>query len=301
MTGTVVTTHALSKAYGRFEALKPLNLSVPAGSVFALVGTNGAGKTTTLRLLLNMIAPTRGTATVLGVDSRRLSPTEWAQIGYVAENQRMPGRMRVASYIRYLRPFYPSWDPALESTILEQLQLPPDRRIKDLSHGMRLKMALACALPFRPRLLMLDEPFSGLDPLVREEFMQGLLRRTGETTIVISSHELSEIEDVTTHIALIDRGTLIHQGAIETIRRRVRHIRITCDATVIPMPRTPCTWIDVRADGPSFSCIDTDCVESEVEAHIRALFTGVQCVDMETLPLRSIVTALVRRTRGATA
>ena len=181
------------KKFGRHEALRGLSFSVPEGSAYALIGANGAGKTTTIRILLNILEPERGHATVLGVDSRRISPRELSQIGYVSENQDMPERLTVAEYLDYLRPFYPSWDKALEATLHAQLRLPMDRRIGHLSHGMRMKMALACALPYRPKLLILDEPFSGLDPLVRDEFMEGLLQQAGEMTVLISSHELSEI------------------------------------------------------------------------------------------------------------
>ncbi len=210
----IVRADNLWKRFGRFDALQGLSFSVPEGSTFALLGANGAGKTTTIKVLMNIIEPTAGNATVLGVDSRAMSPRELAQIGYVSENQDMPGRMTVSAYIDYLRPFYASWDRALEADILGQFRLPPERRIKDLSHGMRLKMALACALPFRPKLLVLDEPFSGLDPLVRDEFMEGLMRRTGAMTILISSHELAEIEDLTTHVAFLDRGKLLFQEAM---------------------------------------------------------------------------------------
>ena len=183
----IIQTDNIWKKYGRFDALEGLSIAVPEGSAFALIGANGAGKSTTIKLLMNMIAPTRGRATVLGVDSQQLSTREMAQIGYVSENQKMPGRMTVGGYIAYLRGFYPNWDRELEADILAQLRLPPERKIKDLSHGMRMKMALACALPFRPKLLVLDEPFSGLDPLVRDEFMENLLRQVGEgMTILIS-------------------------------------------------------------------------------------------------------------------
>jgi len=121
------------KKYGRFDALRGLSFSVPEGSVFALFGANGAGKTTTIKMLMNLIGPTTGHATVLGVNTRALSLKELAQIGYVSENQDMPGRMTVAGYIDYLRPFYPTWDRALEADLLGMLRLPPDRRIKDLS------------------------------------------------------------------------------------------------------------------------------------------------------------------------
>src|ERR1700733_3841002 len=176
----IVRLENIWKTYGRFDALKGLSFSVPEGSVFALFGANGAGKTTTIKMLMNLIAPTKGSATMLGVNTRALSPKELAQIGYVSENQDMPGRMTVAAYINYLRPFYPNWDRTLEADLLRMLRLPPERRIKDLSHGMRLKMALACALPYRPKLLVLDEPLSGLDPLVRDEFMEALLLQAGE-------------------------------------------------------------------------------------------------------------------------
>src|SRR5690348_869700 len=177
----IVRVDNLHVTYGRRdEALRGLSLTVPEGSTYALIGANGAGKTTTIKVLMNMLAPSKGSATVLGVDSRRISPHELAQIGYVSENQILPGRLRVGEFLGFLRPFYPTWDMDLEHSILQRLRLPTERRICDLSHGMRLKMALAGALPFRPRLLLLDEPFSGLDPLFRDEFMDQLLRQAGE-------------------------------------------------------------------------------------------------------------------------
>src|SRR5665213_4212683 len=172
----------LHKAFGRHEALRGLSLNVPEGSAYALIGANGAGKTTTIKTLMNIIRPTHGTIRILGVDSRKLGVMQLQHIGYVSENQDMPARLTVAEYLDYLRPFYPTWDPQLERSILQELRLPPDHRIGHLSHGMRMKMSLACALPFRPRVLILDEPFSGLDPLVRDEFMERLLQQAGEMT-----------------------------------------------------------------------------------------------------------------------
>jgi len=176
----MILVNKLSKRFGRMDALQNLSFAVPEGSAFALIGANGAGKTTTIKVLMNILEPTSGHANVLGVDSRKISPRELAEIGYVSENQDMPARLTVSQFLAYLRPFYPTWDRALEKSLLRQLRLPADRKIADLSHGMRLKMALACALPFRPRLLVLDEPFSGLDPLVRDEFMEGLLEHSRE-------------------------------------------------------------------------------------------------------------------------
>src|SRR5581483_7007989 len=151
------------------------------------------------KIVLNLIEPTAGTARVLGVDSRRIGPQDLTRIGYVSENQLLPTRLRVAHFFDYLRPCYPNWDRGLEEQLRAQLRLPATRRIGELSHGMRLKLALASALPYRPRLLILDEPFSGLDALAREDIVSEFLRQAGQTSILISSHELDEIERLATH------------------------------------------------------------------------------------------------------
>jgi ABC-2 type transport system ATP-binding protein len=163
--GPIIETQDLSKAYGHFGALHGLNIAVPEGSVFALMGASGAGKTTAIKILLNLISATRGKALICGVESRAISLL--AQIGYVSENQKLPPRLRVHDFFEYLRLYYARWDRALEDELRGQLRLPPERKIGELSHGMRLKMALACVLPFRPRLLVLDELLSGLDALAR--------------------------------------------------------------------------------------------------------------------------------------
>src|SRR5579864_3403873 len=223
----MIQIQGLCKRFRHFEALHDVSFSVPDGSAFALIGANGAGKTTCIKILMNILEPTRGKATVLGVDSRRISPRELNQIGYVSENQEMPGRLSVTEFFDYLRPFYEHWDRGLETDIRRQLNLPPDRKIGNLSHGMRMKMALACALPFRPKLLVLDEPFNGLDPLVRDEFMEGLLHQAGEMTIFISSHELQEIEGVASHLAFLDEGRLLFVEPMVDLNERFREVHVT--------------------------------------------------------------------------
>jgi ABC-2 type transport system ATP-binding protein len=218
----VIETQALRKSYGRFGALHGIDLAMPAGSVFALMGASGAGKTTAIKILLNLIEPTHGAARVLGVDSRRIGPPDLAQIGYVSENQQLPARLRVAHFFEYLRPCYPGWDLRLEQSLRDQLRLPPERRIGELSHGMRLKLALASALAYRPKLLILDEPFSGLDALAREEIVGEFLRQAGETSILISSHELDEIERLATHVGFLHEGRLLFQGPLAELYERGR-------------------------------------------------------------------------------
>jgi ABC-2 type transport system ATP-binding protein len=289
----------LWKTFGRHEALRGLSFSVPDGSAYALIGANGAGKTTTIRILMNILDAERGNATVLGVDSRRISPRELAQIGYVSENQEMPARLTVAEYLDYLRPFYPTWDQALEASIRGQLRLPPERRIGDLSHGMRMKMSLACALPFRPKLLVLDEPFSGLDPLVRDEFMEGLLQQAGEMTVLISSHELNEIDGVATHVAFLDEGKLLFEESMSDLTARFREVHVTLDREASSPGNVPRGWLNVRAVGNVLMFVDSRFSEDGLRAGVGSLNGSMRNVDTQPMALRSIFTALARATREA--
>ena len=220
----IIETRGLSKTFGRFGALHGLDIAVPEGSVFALMGASGAGKTTFIKLLLNMISATGGSATVCGVESRVIGPAVLAQIGYVSENQTLPPRLRVDDFFDYLRPCYPRWNRDLEAELREQFQLPADRKIGALSHGMRMKMALACALPFRPKLLILDEPLSGLDALARDDIIGGFLREAGNTSILVSSHELDEVQRFATHVAFLHEGRLLFQGSVAALAEHARSL-----------------------------------------------------------------------------
>ena len=273
----VICVNDIWKTFGHSDALRGLSFSVPEGSAFALIGANGAGKTTTIKILMNILRASRGSATVLDVDSRRISPRELSHIGYVSENQEMPEKLTVDEYVAYLRPFYPHWDRALETSIRRQLRLPPVRKIGALSHGMRMKMALACALPFRPKLLVLDEPFSGLDPLVRDEFMEGLLAQAGEMTVLISSHELGEIDGVAT---------------------RFRTIHVTLERASEPR-QLPKNWLGVKSMGNVLEFIDTRFSEDHLGERIESVLDGVRRVDVEPMPLRSIFTTLARAARDS--
>ena len=237
---SAIETHSLTHRYGRTEALHDLTLTVPTGSIFALLGPNGAGKTTTIKLLVNLHAPTAGSARVLGVDSRKLRERDRAQIGYVSENQLLPLWMTVRQLLDYCRPFYPTWDRDLEKTLLARFALPPERKLKHLSRGMLMKASLLSSLAYRPKLLVLDEPFSGLDPLVRDEFIHGVLETSaaGEWTVLISSHDIAEIEQLADHVAILDAGRLKLSEPAESLQSRFRRIELTLPAPHAP-PRTP--------------------------------------------------------------
>lgn len=291
----------LWKKFGHHDALRGLSFVVPEGSTFALIGANGAGKTTTLKILMNIIEPSRGHATIMGVDSRRLSPRELSRIGYVSESQDLPERLTVAQYLDYLRPFYAEWDRDLEKSILQRLRLPPDRKIGDLSHGMRMKMALACALPFRPRLLVLDEPFSGLDPLVRDEFMESLIPQAGEMTLLISSHELSEIDNFSTHVGFLDEGRLMFEESMSDLMERFREVHVTLDHEAAAPTALPSDWLHLRAAGSVVTFVDAHFSEDVLGERIRSLLDGVRRIEAQPMPLRSIFTTLARSARDNAA
>jgi len=289
----------LWRRYRGHDAVRGISFSVPEGSAYALIGANGAGKTTTLKILMNILEPTSGSATVLGIDSRRITHRELNRIGYVSENQQMPERLTVEEYFDYLRPFYMRWDRQLESSLRAQLRLPPTRRIGELSHGMRMKMALACALPFRPDILILDEPFSGLDPLVRDEFMDGVLGQAGETTILMSTHELGEVEGVATHVAFLEEGKLLFDEPMEHLHKRFRAVRIVFDH-VAHMPQEPSPdWFQLAAEGNTLQFIDSRFTEDLSHERLNTRFHGIRSIEAEPVPLRTIFTALARAVRNA--
>ena len=225
----IIETEKLTRRFGRHEAVQGLDLAVPQGSVCALLGANGAGKSTTIKLLMNLLRPTAGSARVLGVDSRKLGPKEFERIGYVAEGQKLPRWMTVQQWVDYCRPFYPKWDRALEQTLWAQFALPPERKLEHLSRGMLMKAALLTSLSYRPELLVLDEPFSGLDPLVRDEFVRGILEVSalGEWTVLLSSHDIDEVERLADRVAVIADGKLRVNESTEELLARYRKVEVT--------------------------------------------------------------------------
>jgi len=236
----------LSKRFRKTVVLDHLNMSVPEHSVYGLVGPNGAGKTTTIKILMNARQPTEGLTEVFGHDSRKLSPEDFTQIGYVSENQQMPDWMTVEYFMNYLRPFYPGWDAARAENLLRQFELPPDRKIRNLSHGMRMKAALASSLAYRPRLIVLDEPFTGLDALVRDELIEGVLGCADGATILISSHDLSEVESFASHIGYLDRGRLQFSEEMTSLVDRFREIEITLANPSQSSISWPATWLNTE-------------------------------------------------------
>jgi len=294
----IIETHHLSRKYGRADALHGLDLTVPAGSVFAFIGPNGAGKTTTIKVLMNLLRPTGGEARVLGVDSRKLSPKERQQIGYVSESQKLPEWMTVEQLMRYCRPFYPTWDRDLEAKLMRQFDLPPGRKLKHLSRGMLMKAALLSSLAYRPKLLVLDEPFSGLDPLVRDEFIRGALEvsQQDEWTIFISSHDINEVEQLADWVGIIDSGRLHLAEPIETLLGRFRRIEVTLAGEDGVVRGLPDHWLEVERVGNFVRAIES-AYEPGMLNEVRGSLPPNAEVAVKPMTLREIFVVLTRVSR----
>jgi len=221
----VIETSDLRKSYPGVEALRGLNLQVPAGSICGFLGRNGAGKTTTMKILLGMVRPTSGEARVFGltpdVEVRR-------RVGFVSEEKDLYSYMTVEEMIRFTAPFFPRWRADLEKKYLRNFDLPPDRKIKALSRGMRTKLALLLALCRGAEVLIVDEPTSGLDPAMAEEALQAVVGQVADEnmTVFFSSHQIAEVEQIADGVAIIDRGRIVMSGALDEIRENFRRIQL---------------------------------------------------------------------------
>ncbi|MEO5814426.1 MAG: ABC transporter ATP-binding protein [Gemmatimonadaceae bacterium] len=221
----IVELRNVSYSYGATNALSDIDLTIPDGTLCALLGRNGSGKTTLLQILMGLRRPGTGSARIFGKDVSNLAFEDRASIGYIAEGQPLPRWMRVKQVIDYLAPLYPAWDPALAATLLERFELDPARKIKTLSRGEQMKAALLCALAPRPKLLIMDEPFTGMDAIVKDDLVRGLLESSGSEgwTVIVCSHDIGELELLADSVAILDRGRLVLSETMDTVRERYPH------------------------------------------------------------------------------
>jgi ABC-2 type transport system ATP-binding protein len=294
-----ISTEHLTRKFGRLEAVHDLDLKVPEGSLFALIGPNGAGKTTTIYLMMNILRPTSGEASVLGTNSRRIGPAQLEQIGYVSESQKLPGWMTVKQLLAFCKPLYPTWDDALCSNLLQKFELPLDRKIRALSRGMRMKAAMVASLAYHPRLLILDEPFTGLDVAVREELVEGMLElaEQGDWTLFISSHDLEDIENLVDWIGFLDKGKLQFSEETDKLQARFREIEVTLPQAAALPADLPATWLKPVASGNVIRFVASDYVEGKSERRVKQLFPSSGSLSIAPMSLRSIFIALARTSR----
>ena len=284
----MISTHGLTKRFRHTVAVDGVDLQVSAGSIYALTGPNGAGKTTLLKLLLGLLPPTSGSVSLGGLGM--------AQVGFVSEGMQLPEGMTIAEFLGYLAPFYATWDRALAESLLAGLQVPVDRRLRHLSRGMKMKAQLVASLAYRPKLLIMDEPFSGLDSLVRDEVIQTMLEMADQMTVLISSHDLAEIESFATHVGYLEAGRLRFSEELPGLQGRFREVEVTLSEAA-ELAGLPASALAAAATGPVLRYIDGAFDPDRTYATLRERYPSARQIDINPLPLRSIFVALAREGR----
>src|SRR3954452_10002090 len=235
----VVAITNLSRHFGSKTALNDVSMYVPRGKVFGLVGENGAGKTTLIKHVLGLLKAETGSVRVFGLDPVQNPPAVLSRIGYLSENRDLSAWMRVDELLHYTAAFYPKWDPAYAEELRHQFGLDPSARIKNLSRGETAKAGLLVALAYRPELLLLDEPSSGLDPVVRRDILEAIIRTVADEgrTVFFSSHLLDEIERVSDDVAMLHEGKLLWCGPLDEIKAGHHRLTLRFEAVPVAVPR----------------------------------------------------------------
>jgi ABC-2 type transport system ATP-binding protein len=276
-----IETHGLTKRFRKQVAADRIDLRVPWGSVYGFLGRNGAGKTTTIQMLLGLLRPTSGNATVLGYSSKIDAVKIRSEVGYVPENQVTYDWMTVKELLWFTSKFYKTWNSKLADVLVNKFGLDPKRKIKHLSRGMRAEVFLILALAPEPRLLILDDPTSGMDPIVRREFLENVaeLVQDRKRTVFFSSHILSDIERVADWVGILKDGRLLIQTELDTLKLKTRKVMAKFETT------PPGDWevgkpLRVERDGSSISGICSQ-YEEDIPEYLRAMgATAIEVMDL---------------------
>jgi beta-exotoxin I transport system ATP-binding protein len=296
-----IETVGLSKTYAnRVRALSDLDLRVERGEVMGYLGPNGAGKSTTIRMLVDLIRPTAGRASVLGLDTRAQSVAARARLGYLPGDLRLPDRLTARAQLDSLARLRGRVDAAYRDTLCERFGVVLDRPMRELSRGNRQKVGIVQAFMHRPDVLILDEPTSGLDPLLQGEF-RTLLRETAADgrTIFLSSHVLDEVQHAADRVAIVNRGRLVDVDAVGGLRRRaLRHVTVTFREPVDPAPFAALP--SVRVDGADGQVVRLAAPAEAMDAIVKAAASH-DVVDLTSQPadLEEIFLELYREPPGA--
>jgi len=302
MNDDAITTENLTRRFGSLAAVDGLDLAIPRGSLCALMGPNGAGKTTLILMLLRMLRLSGGDASVLGVPVRALRAEHFRRIGYVAEGQQVPDWMTARDLIHYCGRIYPGWDAAFARERLREFDVPLDRRLGRCSRGQRMKALLVSSIGFHPDLLVMDEPFSGLDPLTRDEFASGLLSvaREGSWTMLISSHDVDDVERLVDRVVVMDRGRLALHEDCDALRRRWRRVEVSLAEAP---PEVDGAWaggcLGLAVSGRRVTFIDRDFDAEACRARLRAAFGEDFDLAESPLSLRDAYVAMARSWKQA--
>jgi ABC-2 type transport system ATP-binding protein len=285
----VVEINGLSRKFGAKLALDQVSLQVRRGRVFGLVGANGAGKTTLIKHLLGRLKPEAGSVRVFGFDPVSDPVAVLGRTGYLSENRDLPAWMRLDELIRYTAAFYPQWDAAYAEELRRQFGLDNQAKIKNLSRGENAKAGLLLALAYRPELLLLDEPSSGLDPVVRRDILEAIIRTVADEgrTVIFSSHLLEEVERVADDIAMMFNGRVVLAGALDDVKENHHRLIFRFDAAQPAPPKIPGV-LSLTGSGQEWTAI---CNGKREEAEAAAARLGARVMAADSPSLDDIFVA----------
>ena len=285
-TPPIVEIERLTRQFGTKVALHELSLVIPRGGVFGLIGGNGAGKTTLLRHVLGMLKAQSGSVRVFGLDPVENPVGVLARIGYLSEDRDLPNWMRVRELMRYTQAFYPAWDERYAEELRDAFDLDPKTKVRNLSRGQRARAGLLVALAHRPDLLVLDEPSSGLDPVVRRDILGAIIRTIGEEgrTVLFSSHLLDEVERVADRVAIIHQGRIMLTASMDEIKDTHRRLTLRFDE---PLTQPPMLVGALAREGNGAEWTYT-CIGDAEQLRFAASAIGATVVDDSALSLDEI-------------
>lgn len=293
MPDAVIQTRELTRRYGELLAVDRLDLTVERGQIFGFLGRNGAGKTSTIKMLLGLLQPTSGRVEVLGQRPGPARTDLRARIGYVSEAPQLYPWMRVGEIIDFTRSFYPTWNEGRVDDLLRQFGLDRERRVRNLSRGMGAQLALLLALGHDPELLILDEPATGLDVLVRRDFLESIvhvIQQEGRT-VLLSSHMVHEVERVADRVAVVEGGRLLACDDTDAFKGRVKKVLVRLPAEALAAVAAVEGVSDVEGSGDRRLLT----VSGYDEAHRQALTAaGAEVVDVVDMSLEESFIELVR-------
>lgn len=297
---SIITIRNLSRHFGKTEALKDINFEAGSGKVYGLVGANGAGKTTLIKHILGLLRVQQGRVSVFGMNPVEQPREVLRRIGYLSENRDLPDWMTVRELMRYTSAFHETWDQNFCDELLDNFDLDPDKQINQLSRGMRAQAGLIAAVAHRPALLLLDEPSSGLDAVVRNDILNAVVRTISDqgSTVLFSSHLLEEVERMSDHVTMIQNGQILLDGELEQLceSHRVCEFKLAEPRDVL----TELTAIKLEGEARSWRAIHAE-RDDKFSARIESL--GGQVLHSRRANLEEIFLARVghRKQRGLAA
>jgi ABC-2 type transport system ATP-binding protein len=298
---TRVVVEGVSYRYdSKGEALHDVSIEAPSGAILGLLGANGAGKTTLLQCCAGLREPMRGRVLVDGVSSARRALIVSGVIGYVPEAVRLPSDMTLAHLEWWIAPLHKRWDAALATSLRERFGLDASRKLTTLSRGEYMKAALLCALAAQPRVLIMDEPFAGIDVVTKDEILRGLLATAGTsgTTMLLASHDIAEVESVLSHVAIMTAGRVRVSGAIESVRERYRQVTMVGGDALLDAFAGEQRWLEMERAGRMLRIV-ADGERTPLDAGmLQRRFAGADSITVEDLSLRELFSSVVRGTRA---